>query len=410
MRRSAGPLPAPLARSAMRSLSLKAREDRRLRAGHLWIFSNEVDVEKTPLKDFAPGEAANVLDAGGRCLGTALVNPASLICARLVSREADQPLDAPLLRRRLRAALELRERLFEAPFYRLCHGEGDFLPGLTADRYGDALAVQIGTAGMEARKDVLLEELCALLRPSCILLRNDIPTRRLEGLPLEVENALGAAPEILDVPENGAVFAVPFARGQKTGWFYDQRRNRAEAARHAGGRRVLDAFCYVGGFGVAAARNGAAEVTFLDASAPALERAMDNLRRNAPHCPGEVLEDDAMRRMTALRQSGRRFDMVCVDPPAFIKRRKDMAVGLAAYKKLNALALDLLEPGGVLVSSSCSHHLEFEALRQCAARAGVRRGMHGQWLWQGAQEPDHPIHAAMPETSYLKCVVARFQG
>lgn len=391
----------------MRYLILKPREDRRLRGGHLWIFSNEVDVKKTPLTDFAPGEAAEIRDAGGGVLGTAYVNPASLICARLVSRTAGTPLNADLIRRRLASALALRERLFTAPFYRLCHGEGDLLPGLIVDRYDDTLAVQMTTAGMDAQRHALMEVLVELLRPSCIALRNDLPARELEGLPRTQEDVVGISPQTVEVPENGAVFEAPFAQGQKTGWFYDQRRNRAESARYASGARVLDAFCYAGGFGVAAAMGGATAVTFLDASATALEFASGNLQRNAPHCEGALVHGDALKELATLRSAGTRFDLVCIDPPAFIKRRKDAAQGLAAYRKVNALAAELLEPGGVMVSCSCSHHLPAEALGQCVMRAVARKGHDGQVLWQGTQGPDHPVHTAMPETAYLKCVVAR---
>lgn len=400
----------------MRELILKKREERRLRAGHLWIFSNEVDVKQTPLTDFTPGESARVLDAGGNVLGTAYVNPASLICARLVSRQDNTPLDGALLRQRLQRALHLREKLFERPYYRLCHGEGDFLPGLVVDRYGDVLAVQMSTAGVEACRDSLLEELTQLLSPSCIALRNDIGTRQLENLPQVNEDALGTSPAFLDIPENGATFHVPFAEGQKTGWFFDQRRNRAEAARYAKGQRVLDAFCYAGGFGVTAAMNGAASVTFMDSSRPALEASMSNLGSNAA-CPGDVIHGDALQELTKLRDQIRQgerppFGLVSIDPPAFIKRRKDEATGLAAYRKINAQALDLLdltgEDGGVLVTSSCSHHLEAPALLNCVQLAAAKRGLHSQILWQGTQGPDHPIHACMPETAYLKCLVARF--
>ena len=401
----------------MQDLILKKREDRRLRAGHLWIFSNEVDVKRSPLTAFAPGEAARVLDAGGACLGTAYVNPASLICARLVSHKEGKALDGALLRERLQRALRLREQLFDAPYYRLCHGEGDFLPGLVIDRYADVLAVQISTAGMEACRDALLEELTALLRPQCMALRNDLGARELEGLERGNEDALGVSPQTLDVPENGALFTVPFAAGQKTGWFFDQRRNRAEAAHYAKGKRVLDAFCYAGGFGVAAAVRGAEAVSFLDASATALNSAAKNALHNAPHCPAETLQGDALQELGRLREEIREgerqpFGLVSIDPPAFIKRRKDAATGLAAYRKINNLALDLLDvesaDGGVLVTSSCSHHLEAEALRQCVQIAAAKRGLHGQIVWQGTQGPDHPVHTAMPETAYLKCLVARF--
>ena len=240
----------------MKTLWLKKGEDRRIRAGHLWIFSNEIDSAKSPLPDFEPGENATLRDARGAVLGSVFVNPHSLICARLYSRKADLPLDADLLRQRLQSALGLRQRLYNQPWYRLCHGEGDLLPGLVMDRFGDHLTVQVGTWGMEARKEELREVLGELLQPRSILWDNDIAARSLEGLPRENESE-GPVPDVLEVPENGCIFRAPLQGGQKTGWFYDQRRNRREAARYAAGADVLDIFCYAGGFGGTAAAAGA---------------------------------------------------------------------------------------------------------------------------------------------------------
>lgn len=392
----------------MQQLCLKRGEDRRLRTGHLWIFSNEVDVKRTPLTAFSPGEAALVVDSGGRPIGTAYVNPASLISARLVSRQSDCPLNADLLRSRLERALELRTRLFSQPYYRLCHSEGDFLPGLTIDRYGEHLAVQISTAGMEAHKEALVDVLTALLKPASITLCNSTPVRQLENLPSYIETVLGTAPSHVTVPENGAMFTVDFLEGQKTGWFYDQRVNRAEAARYAAGVDMLDAFCYAGGFGVMAALAGARSVTFLDASASALTMAEANATSAAPACTLHSVQGDALEVLQNIKEKGQRFGVVSVDPPAFIKRRKDVEQGLQAYRRVNELALDLLEDGGVLVSSSCSHHLEAEMLRRIITQSAAKRRLHGQILYQGSQGPDHPIHTAMPESAYLKCVIGRF--
>ncbi len=392
----------------MQALFLKRQEDRRIRAGHLWVFSNEVDVNKSPLTAFTPGEAAVLCDHRELPLGTVYVNPRSLIAARVVSRRPDEPLNEDLLRSRLECALRLRERRFSLPYYRLCHGEGDFLPGLVIDRYGDHVAVQVTTAGMELHTDALVETLRELLQPASILLRNTVASRTLEGLPLEQRCVLGNAPAELTVPENGVAFTVPYLEGQKTGWFYDQRANRAEAARYAAGEDVLDIFCYAGGFGVTAAAQGARSVTFMDASHTALDAALRNAAANAPDCAADAVEGDALQEMVKLRDSGRRFGLVCLDPPAFIKRRKDAAQGLAAYRKANALALSLLADGGVLVTCSCSHHLELEALHKCMAQAAAKRGLHGEILYTGAQGPDHPVHFAMPETAYLKCLIGRF--
>ena len=387
----------------METLFLKKGEERRLRAGHLWVFSNEVDVRRSPLSSFEPGQDVLVADAQGHVLGTAYVNPASLITARLVSREK-RPLDAGLLRERLMQALSLRERLFDRPFYRLCHGEGDFLPGLVLDRHGDWLTAQITTAGMERHREDLAQILEDMLKPRGCVLANDIASRDLEGLPRREECLWG---DLADVPpetgieENGLKYRIPLTGGQKTGWFYDQRPNRAALAALAGGADFLDAFCYAGGFGALAAARGAKSVTFLDASASALEFARGNAAQ-AGLDNAEALKGDALTLLADLRREERRFDIVCLDPPAFIKRRKDARQGLEAYRRVNELGLDLVRPGGLLMSCSCSHHLEASELLRLVARAAGRRGRHLRLLFQGFQGPDHPVHPSMPETAYLK--------
>ena len=387
----------------MKTVFLKKGEDRRLRIGHLWVFSNEIDAGRSPLSSFAPGESVLVADAGGRPLGTGYINPASLIAVRLVSRKADEPLDADLLRRRLADALALRQRMFDRPFYRLCHGEGDFLPGLIADRHGDHIVCQITTAGMDAHTEELTAILDELLHPTSIVLDNDVASRDLEGLERFKRVALGQAPEEAQVEENGMTYAIPLLGGQKTGWFYDQRLNRAALTpfvKAQPGCHVLDAFCYAGGFGALAASNGAGKVTFMDASAQALSYA----RRNAEQfgTEAETLQGDALTLLADLRREGRTFDIVCLDPPAFIKRKKDTRQGLEAYQRVNELGLDLVRPGGMLMTCSCSHHLEADALRNMVTRAAGKRRRFARLLRQGLQGPDHPIHPAMPETAYLK--------
>lgn len=394
----------------MQTLWLNKGEERRLRAGHLWIFGNEVDGKRSPLSAFAPGEAVTVCDARGGVIGSAFVNPHSLICARLYSRTPDTELDADLLRQRLQAALALRTHLFDRPFYRLCHGEGDLLPGLIIDRFGDHLTLQLGTAGMESRRHLLAECLDELLHPASLLWDNDLASRSLEGL--SRENILnGPVPRRLELPENGCTFTAPLLDGQKTGWFYDQRANRQEAAHYAAGADVLDIFCYAGGFGATAAARGAQSVTFLDASPQAVELAGENAARNAPRlADGDAVRTlcgDAFDLLRDLHDNGRRFSLICLDPPAFIKRRKDTAQGLAAYRRINALALQLLSPGGVIVSCSCSHHLPADELRRCLGQAAARQRISLRILFAGGQGPDHPVHVAMPETAYLKCFIAQ---
>ena len=387
----------------METVFLKKGEDRRLRVGHLWVFSNEIDTKRSPLPAFAPGQNVIVADCGGRPLGTGYVNPASLIAVRMVSRKTDEILGPDLLRRRLADALALRGRMFRAPFYRLCHGEGDFLPGLVADRHGDHIVCQITTAGMDAHTDELVAVLDELLHPSSILLDNDVASRNLEGLERFQRVALGSMPDETTVEENGMHYTIPLRGGQKTGWFYDQRVNRAALTpfvQAQPGCHVLDAFCYAGGFGALAAKNGAGKISFMDASAHALSYA----RRNAEQFGTETesLQGDALTLLADLRREGRTFDIVCLDPPAFIKRKKDAKQGLEAYQRVNELGLDLVRPGGMLMTCSCSHHLEADTLRNLVTRAAGKRRRHARLLFQGFQGPDHPIHPAMPETAYLK--------
>ncbi len=393
----------------MDTVFLKKGEDRRIRAGHLWVFSNEIDSKRSPVTDFGPGQVVNVADSGGRPLGSGYVNPASLIAVRLFSRRPDVLLDADLLRARLKDALELRERLFSAPFYRLCHGEGDFLPGLIADRHGDHIVCQVTTAGMDARTDVVINVLDELVRPRSVLLDNDTASRDLEHLERFQRPALGEVPEECTVEENGVEYAAPLASGQKTGWFYDQRLNRAALAPFVRSRRgcsVLDAFCYAGGFGALAARNGAGKVTFLDASAGALAYAKRNAERWG--ADAECLRGDAAEVLADMRRRGSTFDIVCLDPPAFIKRRKDARQGMEAYIRVNELGMDLVKPGGLLMTCSCSHHLEEDALRAIVTRAAGRRRRFARLLFRGFQGPDHPVHPAMPETAYLKAFLFHF--
>ena len=392
----------------MRTLRLKRNEDHRLRAGHLWVFSNEVDVAHTPLTAFEAGEPVQIQDSRGTTVGSGYVNPRSLICARLVSRQPDRPLDGDLLRTRLRSALALRARLFgEEPFYRLAYGESDGMPGLIVDRFGDVLVAQITTAGVERLRDEVVAALAELLQPSGILLRNDTGSRELEGLESYVEVAHGTVPDRAEIRENGVRFVVPLTGGQKTGWFYDHRDNRARLPRYVVGRRVLDVFSYAGGWGIQAAVGGASEVVCLDSSATALRLLGESAELNGVADRMSTLQDDAFDALRDLGHAGERFDLIVLDPPAFIKRRKDQKQGEKAYQKINRLAVELLPRDGILVSASCSFHMGRDALLDAILRAGRDTKRELQILEEGHQAPDHPVHPAIPETSYLKAFFAR---
>jgi 23S rRNA (cytosine1962-C5)-methyltransferase len=387
-------------------LILRKNEDRRLRAGHLWVYSNEVDIRKTPLSGFEAGSLAVIQSATGQALGAAYVNPHSLICARLLSRRPRTAFDAGFFERRIRSALRLRESLFERPFYRMIFGESDALPGLVVDRYDDVLVVQITTAGMERVREVILEVLQQVVAPAGILLLNDNSMRALEGLDQTTE-VIGVVPERVVLEEGGARFEVPLAGGQKTGWFFDQRDNRLAMHKYVKDRQVLDAFSYVGAWGVQAAVAGAAEVCCVDSSSAALEAIGKNCAMNKVDDRVTIEGGDAFDVMGAMQEAGRKFDVVIVDPPAFIKRRKDIKAGEQGYARLNRLAMQLLAPDGILISCSCSMHLSEERLQGILLQSARKLARSLQIVERGFQAIDHPVHPAIPETAYLKALFCR---
>jgi 23S rRNA (cytosine1962-C5)-methyltransferase len=385
-------------------LRLKRNEDRRLHAGHLWIFSNEIDTGQTPLPKFQAGELVRVLAHNDRALGLAYVNPKSLIAARML--ETWQIPDAKWLAARIRAAMSLRERLYPNPYYRVVYGESDGLPGLVVDRYGARCVAQIGTAGMERLKPQIQEALNEVLRCDALLFKNDSSTREMEGLPGYVEAAKGSFDKPALVIEDGLEFQAPLLEGQKTGWFFDQAANRRALLKFVPqGARVLDVFSYVGAWGVRAAHHGAREVTCVDSSAAALELAAANARRNGVKLV--TRKGDAFDVLEELARQGARFDVVIVDPPAFAKRKKDLPKALAAYKRLNQLAIQVIADEGILVSCSCSYHVSAEELQDAIAKAARGADKHLQVLEIGGQAPDHPVHPAIPETRYLKAYFCR---
>ncbi|MCB1881259.1 MAG: class I SAM-dependent rRNA methyltransferase [Gammaproteobacteria bacterium] len=388
-------------------LSLKKACDSRLKAGHCWVYSNEVDTLKTPLQALSPGQPVDILSDQGRWLGSGYANPHSLICARLVSRDVKHPLSASLLVHRLKVALALRERLFAKPYYRLVFGESDGLPGLVVDRFGDTAVVQTNTAGMERLKDEVISAVDKVIRPKCVIVRNDSGIRESEGLPGYVEVAAGAAPESLLVEENGATFRVAATDGQKTGWFFDQAFNRARMLKYVAGKRVLDVCSYVGAWGVQAATAGANDVFCVDSSSTALDQVELNAQLNGVTEQVAVLHGDAFDALRELRSEQERFDVVILDPPAFIKRRKDLREGTQAYRRLNQAAMQLLSKDGVLITSSCSHHMAAHSLLQEVQKSARHLDRGLQLLEQGFQSPDHPIHPAIPETAYLKTFYLR---
>ena len=389
------------------ALKLKKNEERRIRAGHLWVFSNEVNTKETPFEQYQPGQLVDVQASNGKSLGLAYVNPASLICARMMSRDPKYPPDQSLLVHRIKVALSLRETYFDKPYYRLVYGESDFLPGLVVDRYGEILVVQITTAGMEVMKNEIVAALDKVLRPNGILLRNDSLAREREGLPSYVEAVLGDVPEVVQLEDSGVAYQTSVRTGQKTGWYYDQRLNREALAHFVKGKRVLDVFSYIGAWGVKAAVEGAKEVICVDASAPALEQVGINAELNNVADRMSGLQGDAFDVLKSLRLDKERFDVVVVDPPAFIKRKKDYQEGREAYRRINQLAMQVLAKDGILVAGSCSHHMPRQELQKTLLQSARHLDRNMQVLLQGYQGPDHPVHPAIPETEYLKTIFCR---
>ncbi|EKE75839.1 class I SAM-dependent rRNA methyltransferase [Oceanibaculum indicum] len=382
------------------TVTLATGRDKRLRGGHPWVYANEVQM--TPaLKELPPGSLVTLADARGEKLGTALFNAKPLIVARFLDARPNLAIDAGFLRTRLAAALELRERLFAEPYYRLVHAEADRLPGLVIDRFGDALTVQLNSAGMDRLEAPLLEALTDLLKPSRIVLRNDSPARTLEGLETGIRAAVGGEGPI-ELVENGARFRCDPLGGQKTGWFYDQRDNRAFLAKLAQGKRLIDVYAYIGGFGIEAAVAGAAEVTLLDRSKPAMELAAETAALNGVADRVTAEAGDAFETLEKLASAKQRFDVVVCDPPAFVKSKKDLAAGLRAYQKMARLGATLVAPGGILFAASCSHNAPEEEFAKQIGIGLAKAGRSGRILRQAGAGPDHPVHPFLRESAYLK--------
>lgn len=390
----------------MRTLRLRRGEERRLRAGHLWVFSNEVDVERTPLASLSPGEPVMIEDAGGRALGSGYAHPNTLIAARLVDRSG-HALDRSLFVHRLNVALALRERRYDAPWYRLVYGESDGLPGLTVDRFGEVLVAQATTAGMDRLQGPITEALDKVLAPRSIVWKNDSSARALEGLPETVRVVGLPVDGPVEVREGPLRFHADVLAGQKTGWFYDQRGNRDRLAPWVRGARVLDLFSFAGGWGLRAVADGAASADCVDASARAIAAVRAHADANAFADRVTAHAMDAFDFLKAARAEKRRWDVVVVDPPAFIKRKKDFKEGALAYRRIFEAAMQVLERDGLLVACSCSHHFARPALVE-AVQAGARHlDRFAQLLEPLTQGPDHPVHPAIPETEYLKGAIFR---
>lgn len=385
----------------MTRLTLRRGHDRRVRGGHPWVFSNEIDSLDGSAE---PGAAVEVVSADGRRLGTGYYNPHSLIAARILTPLAEN-IDSPeFFLTRLKKALEYREQLYGGlDTLRLVHGEGDGLPGLVVDRYGDVLSVQLLTMGIERRREALLQALHELLAPRAIVARNDSAARELEGLPRRIELLHGEIAGAVPACINGLRFAVDVTAGQKTGLFLDQRENCRRLEGLVQGREVLDLFCYAGAWSLHAANYGAASVTGVDVSAAAVERARENSLLNGLDGRCRFVAADVFDFLR--EQRDRRYGAVILDPPAFIKSRRHLDEGKKGYLTVNRRALEMVAPGGILVTCSCSHHLDRPTFLALVAQAAQQARRRVRLVEMRGQAADHPVLPACPETDYLKCFV-----
>jgi 23S rRNA (cytosine1962-C5)-methyltransferase len=385
------------------SVMLLPGRHRRAEGGHPWIYSNEVRMDEGA-KALSSGALVNLRRADGSALGVGMFNPHSLLAVRLLDRDCGRAIDRRFLACRIERALRLRERLLETPYYRLVHSEADGLPGLVVDRFAEVLVVQANAAGMARLEPLILDALDAMLTPAAIVLRNDSPARALEGLPRETRVAKGTLAGPVLVHENGAVFGADLLGGQKTGWFFDQRDNRRFVAGLARDARVLDLYCFTGGFALQAARAGAAAVLGIDSSEPALDLAADAATRNGVVEICAFRRGDAFAEAARLAASGERFDIVIADPPAFAKSRKEVGAALRGYRKLTRLAASATANRGILFLACCSHNVAEAEFAEAVRRGLADAGRDGRILRAAGADADHPVHPALPETAYLKAM------
>lgn len=386
----------------MKTIILKKNEERRLLAGHLWIYSNEIDTKITKLRDFVPGELVYIKNSQNKNLGLGYINPHTLLCVRLLTSDINQVINREFFSAKIQQALLLRQACFAKPFYRLIFSESDYLSGLVVDRFGDVLVAQFNTFGIENLKNVILEALIEVLKPKAIWLRNNSSIRTTETLPSYIELAYGSSDDSIEFEENNIRFIVPIKEGQKTGWFYDQRNNRTRLAPYVNNKSVLDIFSYSGSFGINAAMYGASQVTCIDASEFAIDQIKQNALLNDVVDKVDVICSDAFAALKELHTKQTLFDVIVLDPPAFIKRRKDIDIGTNAYLRAHRAALKLLKPNGVLLTTSCSMHLPAEALLDVLRLAALQENRQAVVIEQLHQSQDHPVHPAITETNYLK--------
>lgn len=361
----------------------------------------------TPLSMFFSGEIVNIINEQQKSLGFGMINPQSLIAVRVLDNK--KPLGKSLLKERIDSAFKLRSRYYAKPFYRLLYAEGDRLPGLIIDRYGDIAVVQITSAGLVPFVKDLISLLLDTFSFRGVVIRNDNKARQLEGLSDSGVQCFGEVPESIVIEENHCQFLIPLREGQKTGWFYDHRENRKAVLNFSREGEVLDVFSYIGAWGIACLKHGAKQLTAVDGSERALSFLQKSAALNGVEDQVEVMHKDAFEALNLLVSAKRKFDLVIVDPPAFIKKKKDLHNGIKAYERINELALRLVKRQGFLLSASCSMHLPSEKLQSIVQARARHVDRYVKRVFQGSHAVDHPVHPAIKETEYLKAQLYQVQ-
>lgn len=383
----------------MKTVKLKKNEARRILRGHPWIFSNELERLSGEIQ---PGELVDVLDDGGRFVARGYCNPHSLIAVRILSRKQEE-IDEAFFHAKIGTARALRRMLGFGDSFRAFFSEGDGLPGLIVDKYADTLVIQSSTAGIDRLLDPILSALKDEYRPKAVVLRNDTSSRELEGLAREKKVVLGELTGPVVIEESGLKYNVDVLKGQKTGFFFDQRENRQALRSLVSGRRTLDCFCYVGAWSLNAARFGASEVIGIDSSQKAVDLATANAALNG--LSAQFTTADVFEELRGLEKQRERFGCIVLDPPAFVKSRAKVREGLKGYKEVNLRGMKLLEPGGILVTCSCSHHIDQPLFTEMLIDAAHSAGRQARLLEMRSQSRDHPMLLAARETQYLKCAI-----
>ncbi len=381
----------------VKQIYLKKNEDHRILSGHLWVFSNEIlRMEGNP----KTGEVVFLYNHGGLFLGIGFYNSQSLIALRLLSTK-EEDVNAEFFQRKITSALALRKKIYpDESTYRLVNGEADYLPGLVVDKYNDYISIQTFSAGMDQRLEMICDVLQTVLQPKGIVERNEAHVRTYEGLALRAGVVRGEVEQTI-ISEGGIQYSVNLLEGQKTAFFLDQRENRKSFQKYARNSRVLDFFCNDGGFSIHAVKGGAKEVIGIDSSSSAIDNAQRNAELNS--CDSiQFVISDAFEYLKAMKEKGKKFDVINLDPPSFAKSKKDVTTAKQAYKKMHRAAIQLLARGGILATASCSHHIFDDIFIDTVCSQAMEESRNITLLeWHGAS-PDHPVLPAMPETKYLK--------